>query len=77
MRKWNDGKGFLTDFVTCIVVFGMAGGWHLLYGTRSVINTVFYDKSVTGMAFPVCLKPFAGMNHLLIINAALWYLLCH
>ena len=53
------------------VVFGMAGGWHLLYGTRSAINTLFYDKSVTRMAFPIYLKAFAGMNHLLIINAAL------
>ena len=53
------------------VLFGMAGGWHLLYGTRSAIHTLFYDKSVTGTAFPIYLKPFAAMNHLLIINAAL------
>ena len=34
-------------------LFGMAGGWHLIYGTRSAIHTLFYDKSVAGTAFPI------------------------
>jgi hypothetical protein len=49
----------------------MAGGWHLLYGTRSAIVTLFYGSSVIGKEFPLYLKPFAVVNHILIINAAI------
>jgi hypothetical protein len=52
-----------------LVLFGIAGGWHLLYGTRSAIVTLFFGSSVTGKPFPIYLKPLAAINHILIINA--------
>ena len=63
-------KIFGPIFGVYLSLLGMAGGWHLLYGTRSAIVTLFYGSSVTGKPFPVYLKPLAGINHVLIINAA-------
>jgi hypothetical protein len=64
-------KIFGPIFGVYLSLLGMAGGWHLLYGTRSAIVTLFYGSSVVGKAFPIYLKPLAGINHLLIINAAI------
>jgi hypothetical protein len=58
-------------FGVYLMLFGMAGGWHLIYGTRSAITTLFLGSSVTGKPFPFALKPVAALNHLLIINAIL------
>jgi hypothetical protein len=54
-----------------LILLGMAGGWHLIYGTRSAITTLFLGSSVTGKPFPLALKPVAVVNHLLIVNAVL------
>jgi hypothetical protein len=54
-----------------LIMLGMAGGWHLLYGTRSAVTTLFFGSSVTGKPFPLVLKPVAAVNHILIINAVL------
>lgn len=54
-----------------LILLGMAGGWHLIYGTRSAITTLFFGSSVTGKPFPLALKPIALINHLLILNAVL------
>lgn len=64
-------KIFGPIFGVYLTLLGMAGGWHLLYGTRSAIVTLFYGSSVVGKEFPIYLKPLAGINHLLIINAAI------
>jgi hypothetical protein len=54
-----------------LMLFGIAGGWHLIYGTRSAITTLFLGSSVTGKPFPLALKPVAALSHILIINAIL------
>lgn len=64
-------KIFGPIFGLYLILLGMAGGWHLLYGTRSAIVTLFYGSSVVGKEFPIYLKPLAALNHLLIINAAI------
>lgn len=61
------GKLFFGGY---LVLFGMAGGWHLIYGTRSAIATLS-GSSIVGKPFPFALKPVAAINHLLIINAIL------
>lgn len=58
-------------FGVYLMLFGIAGGWHLIYGTRSAITTLFLGSSVTGKPFPLALKPVALLNHVLIINAVL------
>ena len=58
-------------FGVYMILFGMAGGWHLIYGTRSAIATLFYGSSVIGKPFPFVLKPVAALSHILIINAVL------
>jgi Succinate dehydrogenase/Fumarate reductase transmembrane subunit len=58
-------------FSVYLILLGMAGGWHLIYGTRSAIVTLLYGSSVTGKPFPFALKPLAALNHILIINAVL------
>lgn len=63
-------KLFGIFFPVYLVLFGMAGGWHLIYGTRSAIATLS-GTSVVGKPFPFALKPVAAINHLLIINAVL------
>jgi hypothetical protein len=57
-------------FHTYIALFGMAGGWHLIYGTRSALATL-KGSSVFGKPFPLMLKPLALLNHILIISAVL------
>ena len=53
-----------------LILFGCAGGWHLIYGTRAAITTLS-GGSVHGKKFPIPLKMLALTNHLLIIGAVL------
>jgi hypothetical protein len=55
-------------FAIYLVLLGMAGGWHLIYGTWSALVTLGVLKPST---FPFFLKPIAGLSHLLMINAVL------
>jgi len=57
-------------FLLYLAVFAMAGGWHLIYGTRSAIATLS-GSSAVGKPFPMPLKVMALSNHLLIIGAVL------
>jgi succinate dehydrogenase/fumarate reductase cytochrome b subunit len=57
-------------FGVYLALLGIAGGWHLIYGTRSAIATL-RGSSVAGKPFPFALKPVAALSHLLIINAVL------
>jgi succinate dehydrogenase/fumarate reductase cytochrome b subunit len=57
-------------FLVYLAIFGMAGGWHLIYGTRSAITTLS-GSSTVGKPFPMVLKVMAMSNHLLIIGAVL------
>jgi hypothetical protein len=61
------GKSFFGGY---LILMGIAGGWHLIYGTRSAIATLS-GSSVVGKPFPFALKPVAAISHLLIINSIL------
>jgi hypothetical protein len=61
---------FGSVFFIYLALMGIAGGWHLIYGTRSAIATL-RGSSVAGKPFPFALKPVAALCHLLIINAVL------
>ena len=58
------------SFTVYYIVLGMAGGWHLIYGTRAALVTL-QGKSATGTAFPIPLKMVAAASHLLIVGAVL------
>ncbi|CAB9503738.1 expressed unknown protein [Seminavis robusta] len=55
-------------FSVYYMILGIAGGWHLLYGTRAAIATLS-GTSVVGTEFPMLLKSVAMMNHILIVGA--------
>jgi len=57
-------------FLIYLAVFGMAAGWHMIYGTRSAISTL-RGSSVLGKPFPMLLKVLALANHILIVGAVL------
>lgn len=57
-------------FGVYLALLGVAGGWHLIYGTRSAIATLT-GSSVVGTPFPFALKPVAATSHILIVNAIL------
>lgn len=57
-------------FAVYLILFGMAGGWHLVYGTRSALATLS-GTSVMGKPLPMALKFVANLSHLLVINAVL------
>jgi hypothetical protein len=57
-------------FSIYLAVLGMAGGWHLIYGTRAAIATL-RGSSVAGTTFPMPLKMVAMTSHLLVISAVL------
>jgi succinate dehydrogenase/fumarate reductase cytochrome b subunit len=57
-------------FAAYVALLGMAGGWHLIYGTRSALATL-KGTSVTGTPFPFALKPVAAISHVLVVNAVL------
>lgn len=51
-----------------LLVFSMAGAWHLVYGTRAAL-TVLFGGSVVGKPFPLPLKFLAMLFHLAMISA--------
>jgi len=53
-------------FPIYLCIFGMAGGWHLVYGTRSAI-AILTGSSVVGKPVPVPLKVVAMINHVAIV----------
>ena len=55
-------------FPIYLCVFGMAGGWHLVYGTRSAI-AILTGSSVVGKPVPIPLKMMAMGNHIAIVVA--------
>ncbi|KAG7345781.1 DUF1691 domain containing protein [Nitzschia inconspicua] len=57
-------------FTIYYILLGMAGGWHLIYGVRSAIATL-RGRSVQGTTFPMPLKAFASISHILLISAVL------
>jgi hypothetical protein len=57
-------------FAIYLSFLGMAGGWHLIYGTLSAV-THLRGSSLLGKPFPFVAKPVAMLNHVLIINAML------
>jgi hypothetical protein len=57
-------------FHVYLVLLGMAGGWHLIYGTRSAL-AILSGSSVVGKPFPVLLKGLALASHVGIILAVL------
>jgi hypothetical protein len=57
-------------FHVYLVLLGMAGGWHLIYGTRSAL-AILSGSSVVGKPFPVLLKGLAMASHVGIILAVL------
>lgn len=59
---------FPVVFKLYLCVFGMAGGWHLIYGTRSAI-AVLTGSSVVRKPVPIPLKVMAMGNHIAIVAA--------
>lgn len=57
-------------FYIYLAVFAMAGGWHLIYGTRSALATLS-GGSVANKPMPIPLKVMALTNHILIILGVL------
>lgn len=57
-------------FPVYLMLLGMAGGWHLIYGTRSAFATL-RGSSVVGTKFPIGLKVVAVISHILMISTVL------
>jgi len=55
---------------TFLLIFGLAAGWHLVYGTTSAL-AILSGSSIHGKPFPFLLKPLVVFMHLLIFNAVL------
>lgn len=53
-----------------LAIFGMAGGWHMIYGIRSALAT-FKGDSVVGKPFPIALKVLALASHVGIVSAVI------
>jgi hypothetical protein len=60
----------MPGFSIYLAVFGILGGWHLIYGTRSALATLS-GSSVVVTPFPFVLKFVAMLSHLGIISAVL------
>jgi succinate dehydrogenase/fumarate reductase cytochrome b subunit len=57
-------------FYAYLLIFAMAGGWHLIYGTRSAIATLLLSGTATqnnNKPVPIPLKMLAMINHILIL----------
>jgi succinate dehydrogenase/fumarate reductase cytochrome b subunit len=60
-----------------LIPFAMAANWHLVYGVRSALTTLFSGRrggvssSVTGTHFPIPLKMVALVLHICIIGSIL------
>jgi succinate dehydrogenase/fumarate reductase cytochrome b subunit len=57
-----------------LIPFAMAANWHLVYGARSALTTLFGrggHSSVTGTHFPIPLKMVALLLHISIIGSIL------
>ena len=64
-------------FTLYLMVFGMAGNWHLVYGVRSALATLT-GHSIHFTPFPIPLKVLALTLHVLIVGSVLavsayWY----
>lgn len=64
-------------FTLYLIIFGMAGNWHLVYGVRSALSTLT-GHSVHFTPFPIPLKVVALTLHVLLIGSVLvvsgyWY----
>ena len=57
-------------FAIYMIIFGVAAGWHLVYGTTSAL-AILWGSSIHGKPFPFVLKPLVVLMHLLIVNAVL------
>lgn len=57
-------------FLVFLAIFGMAGGWHMIYGIRSAVAT-FKRESIVGKPFPIALKVLALASHVGIISAVI------
>jgi hypothetical protein len=62
--------GFTLLFPLYLCIFGVAGGWHLIYGTRSAL-AILSGSSVVGKPVPTPLKVLAMANHIAIVSAVL------
>ncbi|GKY90421.1 hypothetical protein MPSEU_000015900 [Mayamaea pseudoterrestris] len=65
-----ENQHFMNTLAAFLVVFGLAGAWHLIYGTRLSI-AILRDKSISGEPFPVLLKVLYAVMAMLLINAIL------
>lgn len=57
-------------FAAYLIVLGMAGGFHLVYGIQSALATLS-GSSIAGKPLPFPLKILANLNHVVIISAVL------
>lgn len=57
-------------FPLYLCIFGVAGGWHLIYGTRSAL-AILSGSSVVGKPVPIPLKVLAMANHIAIVAGVL------
>jgi hypothetical protein len=59
-------------FYLYLIIFAMAGGWHLIYGTRSALATLLGTTSaVANKPMPIPLKVMALTNHVFVILGVL------
>lgn len=60
-------------FYLYLIIFAMAGGWHLIYGTRSALATLLGTSVVANNKpiMPIPLKVMALTNHVFIILGVL------
>jgi hypothetical protein len=69
-------------FYLYLIIFAMAGGWHLIYGTRSALATLLGTSGVANnKPMPIVLKVMALTNHVFIILGVLtlsgWFYTIH
>ena len=61
----------MNTFPIYLCVFGVAGGWHLVYGSYSALATLS-GSTVAGKVVPLTLKVMALASHIAIVSAVMF-----